>query len=98
MQQLGHPEKSDYIFASCKNGFGTNGFEPIPLTAEILEKAGFVSDMMADGFLSYSKDGVEIDMPYFEFFYGESSIEVKYVHQLQNLIHSLSGQELEIEL
>lgn len=44
VQQLGHHEKSDYIFAKCKTGYGANGFEPIPLTAEILEKAGFEQD------------------------------------------------------
>ncbi len=38
---LGHLDNPDYIHASNETGFGQNGFEPIELTPEILEKAGF---------------------------------------------------------
>ena len=74
--------------------------EPIPLTPEILEKCGFAKTNMADGYKRYTKQGVSIDLPYFEFVYndGDSNVEIKHLHQLQNLVHALTGEELEVTL
>lgn len=44
---------------------------------------------------TYSKNGVHIDLPYFEFNIEEISKEIKYVHQLQNLYFALTGSELQ---
>ncbi len=74
---------------------------PIPLTPEVLEKSGF--DGMSNS------DFWEMNDILIGHYYGEEnglyyeirkgkSIQIKYVHQLQNLIHSLTGEELEIKL
>lgn len=70
--------------------------EPIPLTGEWLAKFGFVLA------------GLEwvgpmcLEQHHGELYYsaGESlqlSIDIKSVHQLQNLYHALTGEELEIK-
>jgi hypothetical protein len=88
--------------------------EPIPLTPEILEKAGFVK--------TTSKLGTNKDFDYVDYRLknmvcyplptGEIEIEFcklgiedrtyialyKYLHQLQNLFYCLTGEELIIEL
>lgn len=72
---------------------------PIPLTKEILIKAGFeeyenIYELRIGGccfvFYIYS-DAIE--------FYIEGiGVDVKYVHQLQNLYFALTGKELEINI
>jgi hypothetical protein len=73
--------------------------EPIPLTEEWLIKFGFETDkiMFWNGVMSmgYYSDG---------FYYCPTSsiilkrgIEIKYVHQLQNLYFALTGNELTIQ-
>lgn len=94
------------------NNFGSfvywycNDFEPIPLTEEWLLKFGFAHKF--DNIYTYPfriSDNLVVEMK-FEgwaenislftngFF---SSNSVKYVHQLQNLYFSLTGQELTIK-
>ena len=71
-------------------------FEPIELTEEWLIKFGhessFIPDLYEIGKLSfYIDDGIcWIDV------FGDS-IEIKYVHQLQNLYFALTGKELTIK-
>jgi len=70
-------------------------YKPIPLTPEILEKCGF-EKWGKDG---YDKNGIYISK-YFNYPiynpFGEyiNSIEVKYLHELQNLYYALTKQEL----
>jgi hypothetical protein len=81
--------------------------EPIELTAEILEAAGFVSYQSAwwyDAFRlrlrfkSPKKDSFDFIFKPFIDCIGEGTV-VKYVHQLQNIYYWLtSGEELEINL
>lgn len=75
-------------------------YAPIVLTPDILEKAGFT-----DNEYYWEKDGIEL---------GWSSrvvatkerfgisvngySHIKHLHQLQNFIHALTGEELEINL
>lgn len=75
---------------------------PIPLTPEILEKAGFEYD----GATTLSRD----DSPlYFKILAGKGSafveklhqpfeVHCEFVHQLQNLYFALTGEELTINL
>lgn len=73
-----------------------NDINPIPLTPEILEKAGFVYDSV-----TYYKNNVHIG----EFKSGlflhsvlnKVSPKIEYLHQLQNLYFALTGEELIIE-
>ena len=82
--------------------------EPIPLTEEILLKCGFVKEQNQNGrnrfelglYIVYLE--TEHSQPSFHFkampdFFPELT-EIHYLHQLQNLYYSLTGQELNIEL
>jgi hypothetical protein len=67
--------------------------EPIPLTEEWLLKFGFEitnNFQTKDRFQTYKKN----DIIWFE--YGYIVIELKYVHQLQNLYFTLTGEELKL--
>jgi hypothetical protein len=74
-----------------------DGFSPIPLTPEILEKAGFKKQSsgyrrLNNIILMYDNDDncwLLKGHPFFKF---------QSLHQLQNLYHSLTGKELEINL
>ena len=71
---------------------------PIPLSAEILEKAGFVSDI--DHW--YNSPGHEIRILFHDkgvTVCTQSVVRpVNYLHQLQNLYFALTGEELPVEL
>ncbi len=79
----------------------------IPLTADILERAGFVNKTI------YTQVGGGWTAPQHAFFFEDgdgywpktedagriiSCIELKYLHQLQNLYFALCGEELTINL
>ena len=78
--------------------------EPIPLTEEWLLKFGFYFDLKTDydGYWKKYKEGFEIRIYKFEDYFeygwqlGHDPIKIKYVHQLQNLYFSLTGEELTI--
>lgn len=85
---------------------------PIPLTPEILEKAGFtMSDTIWDeDYLSFRANETqpnEIEIKYIDnviilgtgdSYYDVELTHIKHLHQLQNLIFALTGQELEINI
>ncbi|WPO89895.1 hypothetical protein [Chryseobacterium sp. HR92] len=88
-------------------------FEPIELTEDWLLKLGFekhddgsVSHQYSYGFnpvthdylvyLIWIKDPIKDDLPKYPF-YLNGHFEMKTVHQLQNLFHSLFGEELKIK-
>lgn len=70
--------------------------EPIPLTPEILLACGFEKDGM-----DYSRTAGELKLTgfFFEDYFvtmlmGQRLVDLKYLHQLQNLYHSLTEDEL----
>ena len=73
-------------------------YEPIPLTPEILVKAGFVNGKLNKFYVfgngNLTVEGYEAD--YNGLYIG--NIKNIYVHQLQNLYFALTGDELNIEL
>lgn len=77
--------------------------EPIPLTPEILEKAGFMWSIYHQAF---HKEGFPFDVnegnEWFTLYTFKKSTHItsclKYLHQLQNLFFALTGEELKIEL
>ena len=91
------------------NWYNEDELNPIPLTPEILEKAGFVGKYKSVGY-SFIKDGVglssqdETDDGFpirdyvFHVYYNYTGVPIFYVHQLQNLYFALTGEELEIKL
>ena len=75
-------------------------YKPIPLTEEWLIKCGFkfqniLKKAYQRNLYLYKGFGIYEVKPK-EFFYKE--IQIKYVHQLQNLYFALTGDELEINL
>lgn len=76
--------------------------KPIPLTEEILLKAGFEKDYKSflykqnvKGFrmrVSVSEGGFRYNISMFH------NIQLEYIHQLQNLFKSLTGNDLKIEV
>lgn len=81
-------------------------FKGIPLTPEILEQCGFERYEHNDHFFGYQKNGIKLPFdidtgevfmaayksaPLFESWAKRKKI---YLHQLQNLIFSLTGEEL----
>jgi hypothetical protein len=101
--QLGHEKYSEYIGAKGDGFFGQNGFEPIPLTPEILVKAGFEWSIYHQGF--YKQDFVFVLHEYedgFRFKLFRSSqylgVKINHLHQLQNLYFALTGKELTFDL
>ncbi len=76
-----------------------NTIEPIPLTPEILEKAGF--DIDIDGYFVIKKCLYWLDEGVLQISLGYAPIfncPCSYVHQLQNIIFALTGEELLVEL
>jgi len=102
-------EYSDY--ADYWKGEGENdAVEPIPLTPEILEKAGWKAE---DGIWSHNKFDIWLypknrfndDGPLYmkpikvmEHSQPDGALPIEYVHQLQNLYFALTGEELNIRL
>lgn len=84
--------------------------EPIPLSQDILLKAGFIVDPeneknlileLADCDLIYDTEGLPFPLLSLYLSVGEEGFYLKhilYLHQLQNLVQSLSGEELIVKL
>lgn len=86
---------------------GDRYYKPIPLTEEWLIKFGFKSQ--SDFFIEKNYYTLKLPKKIFDYdnsltvcdkniifgYYG--SIKIEYVHQLQNLFFSLTGEELEIK-
>lgn len=83
--------------------FPGNEYKPIPLTPEILEQCGFEIKKY-DIISAVSKwNGLEVEIiiGYWLFrIWGVSNwqIQCKYLHQLQNLYFTLTGEELEVKI
>ena len=73
----------------------TDIFEPIPITEEWLLKCGFVKDEY-EMFVFNRKVIYKKNDNTFHFY--TCDIEIKHIHQLQNLYFALTGEELEINL
>ena len=96
----------------CENGINTplSDFEPIPLTEQILLKAGFVLNVEGNSVYSlnkkiygifkteYNKDGSVSDT-YFEIYNeGCPLLKIRTLHHLQNYVHAITQAELTINL
>ncbi len=73
--------------------FSFDYIEPIPLSPSILKKCGFEKE---NGMMCWEYNGVKIAYETLAKFYRlyPYTHPIKYLHQLQNLIHSLTGEEL----
>lgn len=83
-------------------------YQPIPLTPEILEKAGFekafggyqksLGNRVNATRLGYYERTNEVYIEMTDDHYEIPAATAKYLHQLQNLYFALTGEELNIEL
>lgn len=84
----------------CVNGnhspYDYHLLEPIQITEDILSKCKFVKRECGNTVVYYNPL-MELDA-YFCLNVVNSKIEVKYLHQLQNLFFDLTGNELEVKL
>jgi hypothetical protein len=97
----------NWITASYDDGQDVSCFEPIPLTENWLTKFGFNSKYKSvhthwnikwfglDQKADEDDEGNRVELE--EVFYYDYRLEVKYVHQLQNLYFALTGEELKYE-
>jgi len=70
--------------------------KPIPLTEEWLERFGFEEDDSVGWLKRFDKsDSFFIDLSFM--YWGENSVKLTHVHQLQNLYFALTGEELELK-
>ncbi len=98
--------EGEYIFARGKDGFGQNGFSSIPLSQEILEKCGGEKDdkSVFGGYLFRLNGGEQIRIVYNDTIgwhwpmFGHTAVIVNFLHQFQNLIFLLDGNELDVKL
>lgn len=81
-------------------------FSPIPLTPEILEKAGFKNPGGQEyaGCYDYKEFSYYLPKKQVMIFFEENGIshwlpqKIEHLHKLQNLYFALTGEELEINL
>lgn len=90
------------VFIDYSQGYDL--YDPIPLTPEILEKAGFelkVNGRQILNINSLFEFGESHEHPNSVILYCHcrcASSHIQYLHQLQNLYFILCGKELQIEL
>jgi hypothetical protein len=77
------------------NWYLTQDLKPIELTEEWLQKFGFELYDSVEFRHFYRKNDFDLDENYQPIDFD--CIEIKYVHQLQNLYFALTGQELEFK-
>lgn len=84
----------------CVNGnhgpYDYHLLEPVQITEYILSKCKFVKRKWGDTVVYYNPL-MELDT-YFRLNRVDYDVEVKYLHQLQNLYFDLTGKELEVNL
>ncbi len=83
----------------CVNGnhspYDYHLLEPVQITENILSKCKFVKREL-DDMVVYYNPPMELDA-YFRLNRVGYDVEVKYLHQLQNLFFDLTGKELEVK-
>lgn len=91
------------FFSSLAGGRSTEEMKPdeeinnyysgIPLTPEILDKCGLMGGGMFPAIEYFTLESGSL---FFEGYY--TTVDIKYLHQLQNLYFALTGEELEVKL
>lgn len=77
---------------------GSYNYAPIPLTEEWLIKLGF--DSLQDGWYGYKLDKLSFSWNVYDNkvrFMGHIIVYIEYLHQLQNAVFALTGEELTLK-
>lgn len=69
---------------------------PIPLTEEWLARFGFEYERSLSLYMFEHMGFKEGDLNTLLLFYGEGTVNCQYVHQLQNIVFALTGEELKL--
>lgn len=102
----GREAKIGTVFAINNNFVSVNGnnnpydnhrIEPVLITENILSKCNFVKQERGDTVVYYNPL-MELDAYFRLNRVDYYNIEVKYLHQLQNLFFDLTGKELEVSI
>lgn len=105
LQGYANTSYKEYPAEIAKNSILYNRLHPIPLTPEILEKCGFVKDRngwhmpetqfsLTEQFYPCWLDRMLWPQDISDF----KRQSLQYLHQLQNLFHALTGEELKIQI
>lgn len=103
------------FFGLCNAETNPELYNPIPLTAEILEKCGFVKlehSWFAKEYGTDCREAAKVMSIQINSITGRCGIGdtdfggcnamtgkvIKYVHQLQNLIYAITGEDFEVKL
>jgi hypothetical protein len=96
---------TDLFYDIARGHISEYHLEPIPLTPELLEKCGFEKRPMAYMRLKSDSFYISVRTKHMTFAISKSDkatwrlmVNIKYLHQLQNLYFALTGKELEIDL
>lgn len=97
------------VLGGCRQSEGWKEeklLKPIPITEELLLKCGFEYQMQEHCFDKsrlrlrlYESRGCSVYIGFaiaFRWQWNDANMELKYLHQLQNLFYSLTGKELEV--
>lgn len=79
-------------------GPSLNDYQPIPLTPEILEKCGFIKDRSTMSLLGGYIIWFERREDKLFLCTDESSKQILFLHDFQNIYFALNGEELKINL
>ncbi len=98
-------EKIEGIYESFANTDGANhiplrNLKPIPITEEWLLKLGFERGENHH-FITYKRGEIELldnIGQFFRVYYSKTHLmDIKYIHELQNLFYCITGNELEMK-
>lgn len=103
-----HTERHSLDMGYVSSLLSEDDLTGIPLTSEVLEKCGFINGIIHSGFtqitvfeFSTISQGV-FKGEYFITLSGsiphQLNRRIKYLHELQNVFHALTGEELNVQL
>jgi hypothetical protein len=77
--------------------FDPKDLDGIPLSEEWLERFGFKKTLDYVTYVVYNNEKLDYNIDYIKdknMFLFDEKVIIQYIHQLQNLIHALTGEEL----
>jgi hypothetical protein len=85
------------VVFTCGESDLTKAIKPIPLTEDFVIDLGLNPVEIENGEWYYQNNKFRLNKNYSGFYYSRN-LDVKYVHQLQNLYFALTGEELTLNV